>query len=275
MEEPPPFVEEPTPAVEEPPSSMEEPPPAVEEPPPDVEEPPPDVEEPPSTVEEPPPAIEEQPPPGTGDESPLELADDAPAGEPPSPPEAWAPPGDDALSELAPPPEPTLEGLEPPGDPFAPADDALSPEDLLGEAPPPEAILDESGAAGEEPERAPDDLVAAPGPSWDDVADACLALARARGAMLVDGGGQVLTARGDWPEPGPDAIAGRLVSMMERTLQDAPTRSVSAPIAGQHLTAWRIPASEGYLTVVFMGEAPLSADERPGIDDHIRQALDV
>ena len=38
--------------------------------------------------------------------------------------------------------------------------------------------------------------------------------------------------------------------------------------------AWRIPASEGYLTVVFMGEAPLSADERPAIDDHIAQALD-
>jgi hypothetical protein len=91
--------------------------------------------------------------------------------------------------------------------------------------------------------------------------------------MLVDTSAQVLTARGDWPEPGPDAIAGRLVSMMDRTLQDAPTRSVSAPIAGHHLTAWRIPASDGYFTVVFMGDSPLSADVRPAIDEHISGAL--
>ena len=106
-----------------------------------------------------------------------------------------------------------------------------------------------------------------------EVADSCRELASAHGTMLVDPAGQVLTARGEWPEPGPDAIAGRLVSMMERTLQDAPTRSVSAPIAGQHLTAWRIPASEGYMTVVFMGDAPLSADVRPVIDEHIQQSL--
>jgi hypothetical protein len=86
----------------------------------------------------------------------------------------------------------------------------------------------------------------------------------------VDPAGQVLAARGDWPEPGPQAIAGRLVSMMEKKLRDAPTRSVSAPLAGQHLTAWRVPADEGYLTVVFMGAAPLRADVRPSIDATIQ-----
>ncbi len=202
---------------------------------------------------------------------------DLPAGDS-SAADAWDPAPDDALSELAAPVEPSLEGLGPPDAPYAPPGEAVSPEDLLGGDPvsEPEPPLDFGAPAlGEdEAERAPDDLVASPGPSWDDVADACLALAQSHGAMLVDPSGQVLTARGDWPEPGPDAIAGRLVSMMERTLQEAPTRSVSAPIGGQHLTAWRIPASEGYLTVVFMGDAPLSADERPAIDDHIAQALD-
>ena len=73
---------------------------------------------------------------------------------------------------------------------------------------------------------AAEDLVEIPAPSWDDVADSCLALAPAHGAMLVDPAGQVLAARGDWPEPGPQAIAGRLVSMMEKKLRDAIERGV-------------------------------------------------
>ena len=207
--------------------------------------------------------------------------DSAPALEEPVAPEAaaaedaWAAEADDALSELAgAPEEPSLEGLEPP--PAAYEDDqGVGVEDLLGGAPAgeqaPESpfdVMTDPGAA-----ESPDDLLGSPGPSWDDVAEACMALAGAHGSMLVDTSGQVLTARGEWPEPGPDAIAGRLVSMMDRTLQEAPTRSVSAPIAGQHLTAWRIPAQEGYLTTVFMGDAPLSADVRPDIDEHIRRAL--
>ena len=164
----------------------------------------------------------------------------------------------DALEDLAPPP-----GAE-------------SPEDLVGAAPAPEWNEDtpfEVEIETEEPERAPDDLVATPTPSWDDVADSCLALAQAHGTMFVDHSGQVITARGEWPEPGPEAIGGRLVSMMERTLQDAPTRSVSAPLAGQHLTAWRVPAMEGFLTVVFMGDVPLGVDVRPSVDAEIAQAL--
>jgi hypothetical protein len=174
------------------------------------------------------------------------------------------PPGggavDDALSELTgPPEEPGLEGLEPP---------SVSPEDLIAEEPAP--IEAEVAGPGGGPATAAEDLVEIPAPSWDDVADSCLALAPAHGAMLVDPAGQVLAARGDWPEPGPQAIAGRLVSMMEKKLHDAPTRSVSAPLAGQHLTAWRVPADEGYLTVVFMGAAPLRADVRPSIDATIQ-----
>ena len=193
--------------------------------------------------------------------------------------EAWGRAPDDALSELTGPPvEPSLEDIETPAGVYDEASPAgvedLVPGEHTLEAP--ESPFDGVGE--------PDDATApgilpdaGPGPvpeaSWDDVADTCLALAGAHGAMLVDTSAQVLTARGDWPEPGPDAIAGRLVSMMDRTLQDAPTRSVSAPIAAQHLTAWRIPASDGYFTVVFMGDAPLSADVRPDIDEHIRGAL--
>jgi hypothetical protein len=163
---------------------------------------------------------------------------------------------------------PALEGLEPPAG-------VGSAEDLLGDTPGPEWPEDSPlGAQIEtEPERAPDELVAPGTPSWDDVADSCRALAQVHGAMIVDPSGQILAARGAWPEPGPEAIGGRLVSMMEKTLQDAPTRSVSAPLAGQHLTAWRVPASDGYYTVVFMGDAPLGADVRSPVDVEIKQAL--
>jgi hypothetical protein len=163
---------------------------------------------------------------------------------------------------------PALEGLEPPAG-------AGSAEDLLGDTPGPEWPEDNPLEAqiGAEPERAPDDVVSSAAPSWDDVADSCRALAQVHGAMIVDPSGQILAARGSWPEPGPEAIGGRLVSMMEKTLQDAPTRSVSAPLAGQHLTAWRVPASDGYYTVVFMGDAPLGADVRSPVDVEIKQAL--
>jgi hypothetical protein len=148
----------------------------------------------------------------------------------------------------------------------------VSPEDFIPEGSGAEPSPLEAEITAGEPATAAEDLVEVPTPSWDDVADSCLALAPAHGAMLVDPAGQVLAARGDWPEPGPEAIAGRLVSMMEKKLRGAPTRSVSAPLAGQHLTAWRIPANGGYLTVVFMAPAPLKADVRPSIDAAIQAA---
>jgi hypothetical protein len=111
----------------------------------------------------------------------------------------------------------------------------------------------------------------APAPAWDDVVETCRGLAGATGAMIIDPAGQVFAARGDWPEPGPDAIASRLVVMMERTLKDAPTRSVSAPVGGQHLTAWRVPISEGLLTAAFIADAPLRSEVRAAIDAEIHR----
>ena len=110
-----------------------------------------------------------------------------------------------------------------------------------------------------------------PPPSWDDVVERCRELAGAGGSMIIDPAGQVFAARGDWPDPGPDAIAGRLVAMMERTLKDAPTRSVSAPVGGQHLTAWRVPLAEGLVTAAFIADAPLRSEVRSAIDAEIHR----
>jgi hypothetical protein len=112
---------------------------------------------------------------------------------------------------------------------------------------------------------------ATPAPSWGDVVDACQGLAQARGALVADPSGQVFAVRGDWPEPGPDAIAAKLVAMMNRTLKDAPTRSISAPLMGMHLTAWRVPLEQGLVTVAFVAEAPVRTEARPAIDTEIHR----
>jgi hypothetical protein len=109
-------------------------------------------------------------------------------------------------------------------------------------------------------------------PSWGDVAESCMSLAHARGALLADASGTLVAARGEWPEPGADAIASRLVAMMDRTLKDAPTRSVSAPVGALHLTAWRVPVAERLVTVVFIAETQVRADLRPTIDAEVQRA---
>jgi hypothetical protein len=109
-------------------------------------------------------------------------------------------------------------------------------------------------------------------PSWDEVTDACLGLAQARGALLADPSGQVFAARGEWPEPGPTAIAAKPVSMMNRTLKDAPTRSISAPLMGMHLTAWRVPLDQGLVTAAFIADQPVRTEARPAIDTEIHRA---
>jgi hypothetical protein len=155
----------------------------------------------------------------------------------------------------------------------------VSPEEMVGmPEPPPLEDLPAVEVVPPSPfdvdldEAPPDEMVEVPaGPSWDEVVVACLDVAKARGAMLIDPAGQVFAARGEWPEPGPDAIAAKLVSTLDRTLKDAPTRSISAPLLGKHLTAWRVPLAEGLVTAAFIGEAPVRADARPAIDAEIHR----
>jgi hypothetical protein len=187
--------------------------------------------------------------------------------EPPSPPEleALSDPLADALPEpLADAsPEPLSDALAD-ADPFAgvgadipfesPAPLDAEPSDEADVGPGEEELFDTSP----------------PPPSWGDIAENCMALAHATGALLADPGGQLVAVRGSWPEPGAEAIAIRLVAMMDRTLRDAPTRSVSAPVGPQHLTAWRVPVGDRLLTTAFLADAPVGADARPSIDAEIQ-----
>jgi hypothetical protein len=195
--------------------------------------------------------------------------DQAPRLEPPLP-------TDEAIDALADLREPVLV-VEEPGDvplPDVEVEDAgVSPEEMVGApepGPPPlppspfDVDLDEARAPGNE-------VMAPAPPSWDEIVEGCIALARADAAMLIDPAGQVFAARGDWPAPGPETIATKLVSTMERALKDAPTRSISAPLSGRHLTAWRVPLAEGLVTVAFIGETPVRSETRPVIDTEIHR----
>jgi hypothetical protein len=183
------------------------------------------------------------------------------------------------LEDLASAPQPEMpEMLDVDVDVDAPS---VSPEEMVGASVDANASPLE-GLTEPEPEASPfdEELLDAPpvaeeaaGPSWDDVLESCRNIAQARGAMLVDPAGQVFASRGDWPPPGPDAIAGKLVAMMAKTLKDAPTRSISAPLMGMHLTAWRVPLSEGLVTVAFIGPAAVRADSRPAIDAEIASGV--
>ncbi len=145
---------------------------------------------------------------------------------------------------------------------------AETQDDALVQTSPPAASPFDDGPS---PEYVAEELFDTPQapPSWGEVVDNCLTITRSRGAMLIDPAGQLLAVSGFWPEPGAEAIASKLVAMMAKTLKDAPTRSVSAPVGSLHLTAWRVPLAEGLITTAFLGDTPLHADVRTPVDAEI------
>jgi hypothetical protein len=229
---------------------------------------PPPVLEPP--VEEPaPPSWDDAPPDGADDVKEPEDALEALTAEPP-------PVSDPGLASV-----PPIELEEPPASVAAPKA-AFEEADAYGGTPEPSPFdggdalvapdIEPAGLEGGDEASDEEELFdGPPQPSWGDIIERCMALAHARGALLADPSGALVAVRGDWPDPGPDAIASRLVAMMERTLRDAPTRSVSAPVGGMHLTAWRVPAGELLLTAAFIAETLVKSDTRPAIDDEVRR----
>jgi hypothetical protein len=107
--------------------------------------------------------------------------------------------------------------------------------------------------------------------TWPEIVASCLSLAEAKGALVINPDGRVVAVTGDWPSPGAEAIAARLVPAMDKALKDSPTRSVSVPLGGLHLTAWRAPMALGLVTVGFVADAPLRPDLRPAIDANVKR----
>ena len=224
------------------------------------------------------PSLEPPLPPRTPEPGPLQ----PPSWDEPGGPDAPALDAFDALAGIGEP--------ERPEEPSAPVDvgdlaieePPVSPEEMVGAPGPPLDHLTDGGPVppspfdmdlDEPPDEPPaEDMVEIPtGPSWDEVVAACLDASKAGGAMIIDPAGQVFASRGEWPKPGPEAIAAKLVSNLDRMLKDEPTRSISAPLLGKQLTAWRVPLAEGLVTAAFIGDAPVRAEARPAIDAEIHR----
>jgi len=150
------------------------------------------------------------------------------------------------------------------------------PHPIAAEPPPapaeePEEVQEiEEDMGPEEPMASIEAAVAAP-LTWPEIIASCLSLAEAKGALVINPDGRVVAVSGEWPAPGAEAIAARLVPAMDKALKDAPTRSVSVPLGGLHLTAWRAPMAQGLVTVGFVADAPLRPDLRPAIDATVRK----
>jgi hypothetical protein len=154
----------------------------------------------------------------------------------------------------------------------------VEPPRPLAPEPPPAPLEEveelEEDMGPDEPMTSIESAVAAP-ITWPEVVATCLSLAEAKGALVINPEGRVVAVSGDWPPPGAEAIAARLVPAMDKALKDAPTRSVSVPLGGLHLTAWRAPMAQGLVTVGFVADAPLRPDLRPSIDAAVKQGGQV
>jgi hypothetical protein len=154
----------------------------------------------------------------------------------------------------------------------------VEPPRPLAPEPPPAPLEEveeiEEDMGPDEPLASIESAVAAP-ITWPEIVATCLSLTEAKGALVINPEGHVVAVSGEWPAPGAEAIAARLVPAMDKALKDAPTRSVSVPLGGLHLTAWRAPMAQGLVTVGFVADAPLRPDLRPAIDTAVRQGGQV
>src|SRR5262245_24491368 len=208
---------------------------------------------------------EEEPAPPPPPRPPLK-----PAPAKPAPPQKAAPPRPAPPPPPPPPPAPLLEEM-PEESEFAvdgEAEVAASTDAM------PDMDVDFEAAARAAAEAVPDVEPEVEAPrSWADILQDCLYLARASGALLIDAQGEVAAHTGDWPSPGVEHIAARLVPAMDKALKAAPHRSVSVPIGNLHLTAWRVHGTDTMVTVGFVAESPLKAEVRPAIDTEVKRGM--
>jgi hypothetical protein len=156
----------------------------------------------------------------------------------------------------------------------APSLDAVDEEEEApDEAPPsPPAVEIEEENLGvlAEDEEAP---AGEPPPSWAQILDDCLYLARARSALVMDRGGRVVEARGEWPKNTLEKIAVRLKSAIEKAV--ASSTDAEAPLLVElqlgafWLTGIRVVIGDSPAVAGFLAQAPLRAEVRPALEGEL------
>lgn len=222
---------------------------------PDESGPAPEAEEP---FEVPPAALEAVP-------SPVEPASAIEALTGPAPaPAAEAPPAPEAP---APEPEPAVPAPPPPPVPEAETDADADKTD-------PARAVDTSTVRlrASKLDALVDGLVQRPPKPWSTVLQSAMFLGQSVGALLADAGGKLVASTGQWPTGKVEAIAARLLPMLEKARRFQPEDPpATIRLGSQVITAWRLQAEGQLLTAAFLAETPLPADLRPGIDSILRR----
>jgi hypothetical protein len=146
--------------------------------------------------------------------------------------------------------------------------------DLADEGPepsfPPPLVEIEEENLGVLPEEEP---AAEPPPSWAQILDDCLYLARARSALVMDRGGRVVEARGEWPKNTLEKIAVRLKSAMDKAAASATGAETSLLVELQlgafWLTGLRVVLADSPAIAGFLAQAPLRAEVRPALENEL------
>jgi hypothetical protein len=153
----------------------------------------------------------------------------------------------------------------------APNLDAVD-EETPDEAPPPPGVEIEEENLGvlSDEEEATD---AEPPPSWAQILDDCLYLARARSALVMDRSGRVVEARGEWPKNTLEKIAVRLKSAIDKAVASSTGTETSILVELQlgafWLTGIRVMVSDSPAVAGFLAQAPLRAEVRPALEGEL------
>ena len=195
------------------------------------------------------------------------------SGRPPTPasvpPAARAPePEPEVLPQFLPMQAPTAEPVEAePAEPEIEVSQPAGPAEGPDES---EDLIEQLVADAEEEEEA-----SAP-PSWSQVLEDCVAVSQGRAGIILDAEGTLLQASEQLPKNKLDAVAARLMQVME----DIPgeeripitMRSVAIQLGAFWLTGLRVPRGRRHVTVGLLASSQLGADVLPALEATVRRA---
>jgi hypothetical protein len=146
-------------------------------------------------------------------------------------------------------------------------------DEAVEEPPPPPAVELEEENLGVLPEDAEEPPAGEPPPSWAQILDDCLYLARARSALVMDRGGRVVEARGEWPKNTLEKIAVRLKSAIDKAVASATDGDtpllVELQLGAFWLTGIRVMNGDSPAIAGFLAQAPLRAEVRPALEGEL------
>lgn len=112
-------------------------------------------------------------------------------------------------------------------------------------------------------------------PSWPQILEACVSVSHSRAGIIVDVGGHILQASEQLPKNKLDAIAARLLQVMQEIPAEnalpATSRSVAVQLGAFWLTGLRVALGGEPVTIGLLAPSQLSPQVLPAVDAEIRR----